>query len=257
MNYSEALSRLGELRDIFGKLRDSEKTPSDQFPVLSDEGKILYGELEEVILSVTGVQKVEVEVAYGYKAVFSNYIEAALFSSQPFYNSEGYNQLLKVYGRIQRLAQDPIVPQPEQAVTHLVEILGRYRECCQYIRKPPEDEKAVQDIVWIMLRSQFDRVEREETFQKFGNKSYRPDFGIPDLRTLIEVKYIGEKTNVSSIQDEILTDIPAYLSSSIKYTGILVLVYDQGQKLRDPRKFIEDIQSVEGILNVQVIPGIG
>ena len=43
----------------------------------------------------------------------------------------------------------------------------------------------------------------------------------------------------------------------MKYTGILVLVYDQGQKLRDPRKFIEDIQSVEGILNVQVIPGIG
>ena len=114
MDYSEALSRLGELRDIFGKLRGRKKAPSDQSPVLSDEGKILYGELEEIILGVTGVRKVEVEVGHGHKAVFSNYIEAALFSSRTFYNYEGYNQLLKVYGRIQRLVQDPIVPQPEQ-----------------------------------------------------------------------------------------------------------------------------------------------
>ena len=216
MNYPEALSRLDDLRETLGKLQGNPRAPSDQLRLLSDQAKILYGELEEIILGVTGVQKVEVEISHGYKAVFSNYIEAALFSSRTFYESEGYNQLLKVYGQIQRHAQDPAIPQPEQAVTHLARILGRLRECCQYIREAPRDEKAVQDIVWIMLRSEFDRVEREETFRKFGNKSYRPDFGIPDLRTLIEVKYIGEKTDISSIQDGILTDIPAYLSSLTK-----------------------------------------
>jgi len=31
--------------------------------------------------------------------------------------------------------------------------------------------------------------------RKLGLKSYRPDFGIPELATLVEVKFIGEKTS--------------------------------------------------------------
>jgi hypothetical protein len=34
-------------------------------------------------------------------------------------------------------------------------------------------------------------------------------------------------------------------------------VYDAAQKLRDEHKFVEDLKSVDGIINVVVVPGIG
>jgi hypothetical protein len=104
---------------------------------------------------------------------------------------------------------------------------------------------------------QFDRVDRENILPRFAAKTYRPDFGVPDLRTFVEVKYIGAKTDVGAIQEEILADVPGYLSSSSEYAGIIVLVYDAAHKLRDARKFIEDLGSVEGIRQVIAVPGIG
>jgi REase_DpnII-MboI len=47
---------------------------------------------------------------------------------------------------------------------------------------------------------QFDRVDRENILPRFAAKTYRPDFGVPDLRTFVEVKYIGAKTDVGAIQ---------------------------------------------------------
>ena len=70
--------------------------------------------LEEIILAVT-VQKVEVEVGHGHKAVFSNF-EGHCSQAGRSTIMRDIIKLLKVYGRIQRLVQDPIVPQPEQAV---------------------------------------------------------------------------------------------------------------------------------------------
>ena len=122
--------------------------------------------------------------------------------------------------------------------------------------KPPY-EKDVQDLVWIILRSHFDRVEREDVLPRFGTKTYKPDFGIPALRTLIEVKFIGEKTVVARIQEEILADLPAYVGEQSRYDGVVVLVYDAAQKLRDPGQFKTDLQSAEGIIDVLVIPGVG
>jgi hypothetical protein len=71
------------------------------------------------------------------------------------------------------------------------------------------------------------------------------------------VKYIGLQTRVAAIQEEILADIPAYLGEHTNYSGLIVLVYDAAQKLRDPRKFTEDLKRVEGIVEVIVVPGIG
>lgn len=147
--------------------------------------------------------------------------------------------------------------QIEHSVTNLVQILRRFRECCQYIKDLPRDEKAVQDIMWIMLKSQFDRLDREETLLKFGTKSYKPDFGIPDLQILVEAKFVGDKTPVSKIQEEIIADIPGYLNESTKYKSIVALVYDAAHKLRDSRKFVEDLKSIDGIVDVLVIHGIG
>ena len=108
-----------------------------------------------------------------------------------------------------------------------------------------------------MLRSHFDRLGKEETLPRFGVKSYRPDLGIPDLRVLIEAKFVGPRTDVSRIQEEVLADIPGYLSTTTSYDSVVIFIYDAAHKLLDPTKFVEDLRSVEGIIDVIVAPGVG
>jgi hypothetical protein len=108
-----------------------------------------------------------------------------------------------------------------------------------------------------MLRSQFDRLDREETLPKFGTQAYKPDFRVPDLVTLVEVKFIGDKTRVQDIQGEILADVPSYLREATGSSSLIVFVYDAAQKLRDARRFVEDLRQVTGIIDVIVIPGVG
>jgi len=138
-----------------------------------------------------------------------------------------------------------------------VQILGRFRACCQFLKTPVSSEEDVQDIIWIMLRAHFDRLDREDTLPRFGVKRYSPDFGIPDLKLLIEVKFIGSATKPASIQEEILADIPGYLQVNSQFKSVVVVVYDAAHKIRDFEKFVSDLRSVPGIAEVLVIPGIG
>lgn len=255
MNYEEIISNLTQFKDAYYKCIYTPGLSDEERRILKEQVTIQYGELEEVILRFSGIRKVEYESRRGPKIYFSSYVEAGLSPGTGMHN-EGYQQILKVIGKVQQLAKDPTLPKQEHSISTVVQVLRRFRECCQYIKDPPKNEKAVQDIMWIMLRTQFDRVEREETLPKFGVKNYRPDFGIPDLQLLVEAKFIGEKTQIAAIQEEILADIPGYLKNSQPYNAIVLLVYDDAQKLRDPRKFVEDIRSVDGIVDVIIIPGI-
>ena len=146
---------------------------------------------------------------------------------------------------------------PRSSIEEVGRILRRFRQCCQYFAKPLEKERDVQDVVWIMLRSHFDRLDREDTLKRFGVKKYVPDFGIPELQLLIEVKFIGEATKPSDIQEELLADVPGYLQAGSGYTRMLALVYDAAHKLRDERKFREDLLTISGITDVIVVPGMG
>ena len=256
MNYQDILKRLRKFEKDYYNCSWGKELSDDERKKLKKEIIIQYGELESIILRFTGMQNIKVTSPRYPTAIFTNHIEASLLSPSYHDASTPYNQILKVLGQVQQLSKDPIVPKNEYSLTNLIQILLRFRECCQYVKEAPKSEKAVQDIIWIMLRSQFDRIEREETLPKFGVKNYRPDFGIPNLQVLLEVKFIGEKTQLPKIQEEILADIPGYLSDSANYHSIIILVYDDSQKLRDPRKFKEDICSVEGIMDVLVIPGI-
>ena len=257
MDNRQALHKLEELREGMHKLFHSDGATEEENKTLSQDLPVLYGELEEVVKRSFPVQDVEVDAHHRHSAHYSNYIEAALLSNRTIYSEHGYTQLLKVIGKVKQQIDDPVTPIAEQSVTQLITILGRFRECCQYIKNPPQNEKEVQDILWIMLRSQFERVQREETLPTFGAKAYRPDFGIRDLGVLVEVKFVGEKTKVASVQEEILADIPGYLNEATSFQSIVELVYDYSQQIRDPRPFIDDLKKVDGIVEVIVVPGIG
>ena len=255
MDFKEALKNLESFRQEIEKGRTSRGFISTDF----DHTKvaILYGKCELIITQILGVQEIMLGANEKSMLKFSNLIEAGYLSSSTVHRYAGYNQLLKVIGRVQQLAEDPAIPVSPASVSQLIQTIRRFRECCQYLHQPPKEERDVQDVIWIMLRSQFDCLEREATLPKFGVKNYRPDFGLPTLTTCVEVKYIGPRTNTSKIQEEILADIPGYLSNISGYTGIIVLVYDAAHKLRDDRQFVQDILKIDGFTDVVVVPGIG
>lgn len=251
MDYQQALQKLERLRQGMEPLRGGGGSPEQAYEI-----GILYGEVAELVERLIGVDRIEVQMDRGGPAVFRNFIEAGYLSGRLGHQQSGYMQLLKVIGKVKQLAEADPLPLLPPSLPTLLQTLNRFRQCCEYVQ-PPRNEKEVQDIVWIMLRSQFDRVDRENMLPTFGLKAYRPDFGLPDLGTFVEIKFIGAATSPKDIQEEIQADVPGYLQKSGQYTGIVVLIYDAAQKLRDDRKLVEDLRKVEGILDVIVIPGVG
>lgn len=254
MDYKNILIKLEELKVLIEKYNNNSADESKN--ELKQQICEMYGEVEDVIESLTGRMDVQVPGHQGAMIIYPNFIEAGYLSGRTNYAYQGYNQLLKIIGKVRQLAENPPVFRDERSIGSVVQVLQRFRECCQYVQTPPENEQNVQDIVWIMLRSHFDRLDRESTLPKFGVKAYIPDFGIPELHTLIEVKYIGLASKLALIQEEVLADIPGYLSKQGNYNGIIVFVYDATHKLRDPVHFIEDLRNVDGIIDVIVIPGV-
>lgn len=145
---------------------------------------------------------------------------------------------------------------PGRGAAKVLRALQRFRACCQYVSDAPQNERSVQELVWIMLRAQFDDVVREESLPTFAAKAYRPDFGIASLRTLVEIKYLNDKRDLSKLQDAILADVSGYLTASQTYDSLVVLVYDAAGGLLDAEKFCRDFERIRGVAGVVVVPAV-
>jgi hypothetical protein len=252
LDLKTSLEKLERLRDLLVGLRSGKAEPN-----ASSEMAELYGQLEELVLRLVGVNgSVQLRGPGNTLNTYSTYIESAIASGSGAHDVQAQAQLGKLIGKVRSLLEDPGAAAVPASVARLVTVLQRFRECCQYIAHPPTNEREVQDTLWIMLRSHFDYVEREETLARFGGKNYRPDFGVPELSTLVEVKFIGEKTDPARIQDEVLADIGGQLRATSKYVGIAFLVYDCAHKLRDPAPFVRSLKTIDGVVDVIVVPGI-
>jgi hypothetical protein len=256
MDYRQALEKLQDLRALVEKVNADRYSSSEEIRAIARQIPERYGEVEDVYQRFAGQRNVVVQDGKQTNT-FSNYFESGYLSGRTFHVHEGYQELLKVIGRVKQAVADPTLPRDERSLATVIEILQRFRQCCQYLQEPPTDERAVQAIMWIMLRSRFDRLDREDMLPRFGVKRYAPDFGIPELRLLIEVKFVGPTSKPAAIQEEILADVPGYLQANSQFDAILVFIYDAAHKLRDTRKLIEDLRSVTGIVDVIVTPGIG
>lgn len=89
-----------------------------------------------------------------------------------------------------------------------------------------KNEKNFQDFLYPILRSHFDDLEDEHYLPKYGTKTYKPDFGIPSVKLLIEAKFIKSKADLKRRQSEIHDDIIGYLGSSDKYNKVIIVIYN-------------------------------
>ena len=118
---------------------------------------------------------------------------------------------------------------------------------------PVSNEKEVQDILWLTLRSYFDDLVDEETLPKFGHSSYKPDFGIPPLSLLIEVKYVRQQEDFKKIEKEIMQDSIGYLTNNQQYKNIIVFIYDNSGSVQEHNITRRDLIKVKGIEDVIIV----
>ena len=126
------------------------------------------------------------------------------------------------------------------------------------VRWPIRSEREVQDVLWIMLRSCFDDVVDEDPLPKVGHASYRVDFAVPRLRTLIEVKFAYKASDFKKIEKELMQDASAYLRHSRSYDQIVVFIYDDSAAVEQHDLTDQALRGVTGISDVVIVsrPGV-
>lgn len=122
-----------------------------------------------------------------------------------------------------------------------------------YHKRELNDEKDVQRVLWTILRSHYSDLVDEEILGKFGLKHYQNDFGIPSLRTIVEVKFVRDNTNLKDLQDELIVDSVGYLKSMTNYTYLVCFIYNKANRHIDS-SFISALQSQDSVAAVIIVP---
>ena len=121
------------------------------------------------------------------------------------------------------------------------------------VRWAVKSEREVQDILWLILRPCFRDLIDEETLPKLGHSAYKPDFAIPSLRTLLEVKYVRKRGDFKGVEKEILEDSVAYLTNTKDYDRLIVFIYDHSCSVQEHEETIRSLRKVPNIDDVVVV----
>lgn len=113
-----------------------------------------------------------------------------------------------------------------------------------------ENEKDFQNFLYPVLKSHFMDLEDEHYLPKYGTKSYKPDFGIPSAKLLIETKFIKNARDLKRCQAEIHDDAIGYINSSDKYNKVIVAIYNGGGVAvnKSEIKQLEKIRGIESVI---------
>ncbi|MEV4147743.1 hypothetical protein AB0J40_29025 [Amycolatopsis sp. NPDC049691] len=128
--------------------------------------------------------------------------------------------------------------------SHVGVLLGRFEDAMRQwrydddslqdpIRWRIENEREIQNILWLILRPVFDDLVDEETLRKLGHSTYRADFGIPSLGLLIEVKYARKAADFKTYEKEIFQDLQGYLTDNEPYRKLAVFIYDESASVQE------------------------
>jgi hypothetical protein len=148
--------------------------------------------------------------------------------------------------------------------SHVVTILSRFEDCMLHWRYDSDNiknpvkwnitkEEHVQDIIWVMLRGYFHDIIPEDSLPKIGEIFYKPDFGIPSLGLLIEVKYAYKGEDFKRIQKEIHEDSIVYLQRTNIYSKLLIFIYDASCSVEKHNTYKEELKKLIGVENVIIV----
>lgn len=141
-------------------------------------------------------------------------------------------------------------------ILNCIDILKNLNSYQERMSQPLRDEKALQEFLFPILKSHFENLLDEFNLPKFASVQYKPDFGIPEGRLLIECKYIKIKKDLKKIQKEISEDIIGYLQAAFnQYTKLIILIYNSAN-IPISNKFKNDFEKIKGVEKIIIIPGV-
>jgi hypothetical protein len=119
-----------------------------------------------------------------------------------------------------------------------------------------ENEYHVQNLLWAVLASVFPDLDDEENLPSIGQKKPRADLGIPSLRTLIEVKFLRERSQraLAKLIEEIAADASLYLSRTTDYDNIVAFVWDDCSQTEQHHELKTGIEQIKGISAAVILP---
>jgi hypothetical protein len=120
------------------------------------------------------------------------------------------------------------------------------------VKWPIRQEREVQDILWLILRSYFDDVVDEDTLPKLGHSTYRADFGIGSLKLIIEAKFANSKDDFKKIEKEVQEDCIPYLRD-LRYEALIVFIYDDSASVQEHDITRRALLEIQGIVDVVIV----
>lgn len=120
------------------------------------------------------------------------------------------------------------------------------------IRWPVTQEREVQDILWLILRSYFPDVVDEDALPKLGHSTYKADFGIGSLKLIIEAKFATSKDDFKKIEKEVQEDCIPYLRD-LRYESLIVFIYDDSASVQEHDTTRRALLEIPGIVDVVIV----
>jgi hypothetical protein len=148
----------------------------------------------------------------------------------------------------------------EESFNKIEKLLGRFHVVARQLRQRYADrptidivdEYDVQDVLHILLKTEFDDIRAEEYTPSYAGSSSRVDFLIKDHSFVIEAKMVRRGLGSRQIGEELLVDIGRYQQHpDCRY--LICFIYDPEGRLKNPAGIIRDLESGKQPLRVKVI----
>jgi len=147
-------------------------------------------------------------------------------------------------------------PKHVAAVLHNFETaMKRWRWDGEELQKPIRwsvtQEREVQDILWLILRSYFPDVVDEDALPKLGHSTYKADFAIGSLKLIIEAKFARSKDDFKKIEKEVQEDCIPYLLD-LRYESLIVFIYDDSASVQEHDTTRRALLELPGMVDVVI-----
>lgn len=118
-----------------------------------------------------------------------------------------------------------------------------------------QHEYHVQSLVWAILRPVFPFLEDEENLPSLGHKHPRADLLVPDLRLVIEVKYLRQGTQAAraKVIEEIAADSAIYRTRGSGFDTIIALIWDATGSTHHHAEIEMGLRKLEGVIDVVIV----
>jgi hypothetical protein len=120
------------------------------------------------------------------------------------------------------------------------------------IRWPVTQEREVQDILWLILRSYFPDVVDEDALPKLGHSTYKADFGIGSLKLIIEAKFATSRDDFKKIEKEVQEDCIPYLRD-LRYESLIIFIYDDSASVQEHDTTRRALLEIPGVVDVVIV----